>query len=685
MKNLKALLGLFILSFLAIIVTGVVLNYLGIEHGPLLIKIGTIFTIVNIVLYLLLLIFFVCRNLLNLYTEKKRKEIGSKFRTKLIASFLGLVLIPSVLLFILSTQLINNSIDTWFSLEVQKPIYDSMDIAKTLYFRERQNAKSFALLLASDLNLLKQKSKIDSDTGRFNSYLIKEPDNTTLIKEAFGGTSGTDIFSTDKGDVVRAVSPVMDGERITGVVVVETIIQLDVVKKMESIQQSFNDYLQIKVQQNPIRFLYFLMLTIASLLIIFLALWVSLRIAKGITVPIQSLAEATKTVAHGDLDFRIILNRDDEIGLLIDSFNKMLDDIQEGKRSLEISYKESDRRRLSMESILESINTGVIFFNKSGRVSTFNNAACSMLNIERTGIEDKSYRDLLGKLKSEELILMVKRLSAKGFGSVEKELHIYMNGRPMDLRVYMTIIKDSSKTFIGTLVVFDNLTEIIMAQRALAWQEVAKRIAHEIKNPLTPIKLSAERLLKKWNDKSQDFDEILNRSTKTIVQEVNSLRSLVDEFSRFGKMPKINLEPTNIISIIEEVVELYSNLKEIELFTSFNADIPEIEIDKKQIKMALINLIDNAIQSKTDKIRLNAYYNAVIDMIRIEVTDEGIGIKEEDKDKLFFPYFSTKKEGTGLGLAIVNSIISKHRGYIRVQDNRPKGTQFIIELPIGQK
>jgi nitrogen fixation/metabolism regulation signal transduction histidine kinase len=226
MKNLKALLGLFILSFLAIIVTGMVLNYLGIEHGPLLIKIGTIFTIVNIILYLLLLIFFVCKNLLNVYTEKKRKEIGSKFRTKLIVSFLGLVLTPSVLLFILSHQLIDNSIDTWFSLEVQKPIYDSMDIAKTLYFRERQNAGNLALLLASDLNLLKQSSKKDSHTGKFNSYLIKKPDNTTLVKEAFKGASGTDIFSTDKGDIIRAVSPVRDGDRITGVVVVETIIQL---------------------------------------------------------------------------------------------------------------------------------------------------------------------------------------------------------------------------------------------------------------------------------------------------------------------------------------------------------------------------------------------------------------------------------------------------------------------------
>jgi two-component system nitrogen regulation sensor histidine kinase NtrY len=224
-----------------------------------------------------------------------------------------------------------------------------------------------------------------------------------------------------------------------------------------------------------------------------------------------------------------------------------------------------------------------------------------------------------------------------------------------------------------------------MAQRALAWQEVAKRIAHEIKNPLTPIRLSAERLLKKWNDKADDFESVLIRSTKTIVHEVNSLRSLVDEFSRFGKMPKINLEPINIKTILEEIKELYSDLKGIEMISSVNEDMPDIEIDRKQIKMALINLIDNAIQAKTGKIWLSAFHNNDFDLIRIEVADDGTGIKEEDKDKLFFPYFSTKKEGTGLGLAIVNSIISKHRGYIRVQDNEPKGTRFVIELPLSQK
>ena len=685
MKNLKALLSFFILSFIAFIITGVVLNYLGIEHGSLLIKMGFIFIIVNVILYLLLLIFFVFRYLVNLYTEKKRKAIGSKFRTKLVASFLGLVLIPSALLFFLSNELINNSIDTWFTLEIQKPIYDSMDIAKTMYYKEKQYAENYAKLLASSKDILNKNLLNTRVTDDFRSYLLNETDGSDLVDQAFRGTVGTDILSSDQGDIIRAAAPFTEGTKVTGVVIVETLIPMEVVTKMESIQDSFHEYIQMKIQQNPVRFLYFLMLTIATLLVIFMALWASIRIAKGITVPIQSLAEATETVAHGNLDFRIALKRDDEIGLLINSFNKMLDDLQDGKQSLEKAYRESDRRRLRIESILESIKSGVIFFDRSGRIMTLNNAACSMLNVKRDSIEGKGHKDLMGTLQSSELGSMVKRLIEKGFGAVEKELHIYINGRPMDLRVYMTIIKDSEEKLVGTLVVFDNLTEIIMAQRALAWQEVAKRIAHEIKNPLTPIRLSAERLLKKWNDKADDFEIVLNRSTKTIVNEVNSLRSLVDEFSRFGKMPKINLEPINIKTIIDEVTALYSDLKETEMISLIKEELPDIEVDKKQIKMAFINLIDNAIQAKTKKIWLSAFHNIDFDLIRIEVADDGVGIKEEDKDKLFFPYFSTKKEGTGLGLAIVNSIISKHRGYIRVQDNEPRGTRFIIELPVAHK
>jgi two-component system nitrogen regulation sensor histidine kinase NtrY len=684
MKNLKVIIGLMGLSILGIFITGVVLNYLGIEHGPLLIKVGLVFITVNIVLFLILLIFSVIRNLFKLYTEKRQKTMGSKFRVRLVSAFVGLTLIPSALLFILSNELLTSSIDTWFSIEVQKPIYDTMDIAKTFYNEERRNAMNYAQLIASNKEIILKNGKLRSDTDKFITRLIMSSDDvdSDTVREAFKGRPDTEVLSIEEGDIIRAAVPLYEDGRITSVVMVESLIPMAMVNKMESIKKAFNEYVQISVQQNPVRLLYFLMLTIATLIIIFLALWISMRIAKSITVPIRSLAEATSTVAHGDLDFRIDIKRDDEIGLLINSFNQMLDEIKNGKISLETAYKDSDRRRLSMEAILETINTGVIVFNRPGRIITINNAASSMLGLDKEEFSKKGHRELLDRLNSKDIDDMVKRLGEKGFGSVEKEVHLYINGRPMDLRVYIATLTDAEDTFLGTLVVFDNLTETIMAQRALAWQEVAKRIAHEIKNPLTPIRLAAERLLKKWRGNSDDFGDVLERSTKTIVKEVNSLRSLVDEFSRFGKMPKINLESSNIKDIIAEVVDLYSNLRETKITTSIN-EMPMIEIDRAQIKRALINLIDNATQAKTENIWLNADYNPSLDSIKIEVIDDGAGICEADKEKLFFPYFSTKKEGTGLGLAIVNSIISKHRGYIRVQDNSPKGTQFIIELPVG--
>lgn len=691
MRNLKILLGIFVLSILGIIITGVVLNYLGIEHGPLLIKIGVIFIAVNIVLYLLFLIFSVIRNIINIYTEKKQKVIGSKFRTKLVVAFVSLTLIPSALLFILSYQLINSSIDKWFSLEVQRPIGDSMEIAKIFYSNERKNVQDYAILLASNKSLIDIDKSVKGKDDNFKVYFLNhpgEPDwpsgRSDFIKNAFNGIADTEIISTEKGDIIRAVAPVKNGGLLSGVIVVEKIISKDVVNKLESIRTAHNEYSQIETIQNPVRFLYFLMLAIATLLIIFLALWVSIRIAKGITVPIRSLAEATKTVAQGDLDFRINLRRDDEIGLLINSFNRMLDDLKEGKLSLEHAYTESDRGRLTMEAILESINTGVIFLERSGRIVTLNNAACSMLNLKRHDIIGKSHKEILEKIKSDDLSLMVKKLDEKDFKFTEREIHAHIDGRPVELRVYITILKDSKGDFIGILVVFEDLTEIITAQRAIAWQEIAKRIAHEIKNPLTPIKLSTERLFKKWEEKAPDFEEVLKRSTKTIVKEVGSLRNLVDEFSKFGKMPDINLKPININSIIGEVLELYNDVKEVKFITSLQ-DPPDIDADQEQLKRVLINLIDNAIQAKTERIWLNTYYEPSLETLKIEVADEGIGIKDEEKDSLFLPYFSTKKEGTGLGLAIVSTIISKHRGYIRVKDNEPKGTRFIIELPVGQK
>ncbi len=680
MKNLRILLGFFALSLLALVVTGIVLSYIGIEHGPLLVKIGSIFLAVNIVLYLLLLIFSVIRNLINLYIEKRQKVIGSKFRTKLVFAFVGLTLIPSILLFILSNQLINNSLDKWFSLEIQRPIDDSMKIAKTFYSEEIKNVREYADFLASTTSVSLIKKLEDSNgarnkEGNFEVYFLKNPGDAEFIQNVFKGAGDTEIITTEKGDIIRAASPVKEGNKISGVIVVETIIPKDIVNQLETIKKAYNEYHQIETQQNPIKFLYFFVLTIATLLIIFLALWIALRIAKGITIPIRALAEATNAIAQGNLDYRINLIREDEIGLLINSFNKMVGELRDGKFTLEKAYTE-------IEAILENINTGVILLERSGRIASLNNAACSMLNFNRDNIIGRSHREILGKIKSEDLNTMLKKLEQKDFKFTEGEIHAYIDSKPVNLRVYITVLKNSKGNFVGILVVFDDLTEIITAQRAIAWQEVAKRIAHEIKNPLTPIQLSTERLIKKWDEKAEDFEEVLKRSTRTIVNEVNSLRNLVNEFSRFGKMPKINLQPTNIKSIIEDALNLYKDIRGINFITSFQ-NTPEIETDQEQLKRAIINLIDNAIQSKTGRIWLNTSYDPSLEVARIEVADEGEGIKEEEKDKLFLPYFSTKKDGTGLGLAIVSTIISKHRGYIRVKNNEPKGTRFIIELPVG--
>jgi two-component system nitrogen regulation sensor histidine kinase NtrY len=679
MKNLKVLLGLLAISILAIFATGFIMSYVGIEHGPLLIKIGIIFVIVNIVLYLFFLGFFVIKNFIALYTEKKQKVLGSKFRTQLVISFLGLILIPSAFLFILSNQLINSSIDKWFSLEVQQPFIDSMDIARNYYLREQESALDYAHLLAMNGGSPEMEGKPPVKEGKYMSRFVQQADESVLVKNALNGIPDTEIQTTGEGDIVRAAVPVQDKGEISGVIVVETVIPHQIVKKMAAIDKTYTEYNQIKTLQNPVRFLYFFMLTIATLLIIFLAIWVSLRIARGITIPIQSMAEVTEAVAGGNLDVRMNIQRDDEIGLLINSFNKMLEDLQQGKHSLEQAYTESDRRRLSMEAILENITTGVIFLERSGRIATMNNAACLMLNIDRNDFLGKSHKELLAKIKSDELNTLIKRLDNRNFNAAEREVHAYIDGRPVDLRVYITVLKDSRDNFIGILVVFDDLTEVITAQRALAWQEVARRITHEVKNPLTPIKLSTERVLKQWDKRSDDFDDVLRKSTSTIVRQVDSLINLVNEFSRFGKMPRVNLEPAQINAIMEEVAELYSNVKDIEIITTLG-ELPVVDLDREQVKRALINLIDNAVQSKTRRIWLETSYDQSMEIVKIAVADEGI-IEDEEKDKLFLPHFSTKKEGTGLGLAIVSSIISKHRGYIRVKDNEPRGSRFIIELP----
>jgi two-component system nitrogen regulation sensor histidine kinase NtrY len=307
------------------------------------------------------------------------------------------------------------------------------------------------------------------------------------------------------------------------------------------------------------------------------------------------------------------------------------------------------------------------------------------LRIKAEEIFGKNYSVLLETLHSDELRDAVRQVRIQDSRIVEKEVRVMVGDRRILLRIFMAALGDV-ENFLGTLVVFDDMTELVRAQRALAWEEVARRIAHEIKNPLTPIKLSTDHMIKKWNNQDSDFGKVFERSTKTIIKEVESLKRLVNEFSRFGKMPEIRKAPSLISAIIDAVINLYVDYRDVIIKQVIPSPEPYVDLDAEQFKRVIINIVDNAIQAMQAKgsITISVEHERALNRVFVNVADDGPGIREEDREKLFLPYFSTKKDGTGLGLAIASRIITEHRGYIRIMDNNPQGTVFSIELPVRE-
>jgi two-component system nitrogen regulation sensor histidine kinase NtrY len=632
---------------------------------------------VNIIA-LLTLMFFVGKNLVKLYLERKQKVLGSRFKTKIMAMFVILTSIPSVLLFLAASGLVIKYVDRWFTPQFRQPIDSTLNIARSIYDIERHKALEAARTIISRGSLPMEYTV---------THLTEVPENPSdVIKEAFEGKEGTEVVSTDEGDIVRAVVPDVLGNKVSGVLIVESSIPPDITRNVEKIKSAYEDYIKLEAWKQPLKLNFLLLLGFFTLLVIFMALWISLRLSRGITEPIQNLAQATGQVAAGNLDVNISIERVDEIGLLINSFNHMVKELKEGKESLQKAYSDSDRRRLSMEVILENIQSGVISLDADGKSITINRAACEILNVTPENVLGKNYREILSGIKSDSLQELIRGITLRSLGSVEKEVWANIKGKRTLLRVSIMGLRDTVSHYLGILVVFHDLTDVIKAQRALAWQEVARRIAHEIKNPLTPIRLSTERMLKKWEQKDKDFGHVFERSTKTIIREVDSLRNLVDEFSRFGKMPAIIKSPTSIAGIIDEVVNLYRDYKDFAIAVAIPPGTPLIDMDGEQFKRVLINLFDNAIHAMDGggNISVRVLTDIAANRVNIDVADDGPGIREEDKERLFLPYFSTKNGGTGLGLAIASRIITEHRGYLRVGDNQPRGTIFTIELPIKE-
>lgn len=677
MKNLRFTSLILSLVLFIFVVFGLEIHYMRVQNATFFVK-SIIFILLNLnLLALLILMFFVGKNLLKIYLERKHKVLGYKFKTKFVVVLVVLTMIPAVFLFIVSSGVVTNYLDRLFDPQIRQPLTLSVELAKSAYEMQREQTLSYARAIAS--------GKTAPENYKVQ-FLTESPENASeTVRAGFDGKEGVEVISGEKGDIIRAVAPEYQGNTQKGAIVVESFIGKEISENTEKIKEAYKSYVTLESWKTPIKTNYLLILSFFTLLTIFMALWAALRISRGITDPVQILAQATEEVAKGNLEINVDIERDDEIGLLVSSFNNMVKELRESKESLHRAWTESDRRRLIIENILENIHSGVISLDTAGNILTVNSAACGILGISPEEVINKNYSLLLSMLKSEELKETVKNIRVDSFKTVDKELRVMVGEKRVLLRIFITALGDA-KNFLGTLAVFDDLSEIVRAQKALAWQEVARRIAHEIKNPLTPIKLSTDHMIKKWHNADADFGQVFERSTKTIIKEVESLKRLVNEFSKFGKMPEITKAPVCISPIIEGVLNLYRDYKGLEIRIGRQENEPLVELDAEQFKRVIINIVDNAIQAMQSKgnIDIGVKYDVTSNRVYVDICDDGPGIREEDKERLFLPYFSTKKDGTGLGLAIASRVVTEHRGYIRIKDNKPHGTIFTIELPMRE-
>ena len=672
-----------------------------------------IFSLINInIILILLLIFLVIRNLVKLIFERKRKVLGAKLRTKLVVAFISLSLIPTILLFFVAVGFITSSVEHWFKAQVEQSLQGALEVAQAYYRDFANNTVSSAQQISRHLSKqgafkgakgvsplreqleTKRKEYHLSTLGVFmkgegNPVRVEDPTLKTiflpppkdLLEAGFSGKEVSRILSVGEGEVITGIAPIFnpsEGGEVVGVVAASHFIPKSLTVKMREISQAFVEYKQLKILKRPIKFSYMMALLMVTLLILFSATWFGFRLAKDITDPIKELAEATHQIATGDLSFRIQMKAADEIGMLVQSFNQMTEDLQ-------VSRSELEQRKKYMEIVLKNVAAGVISIDEKGMITTINTSAEQMLKIKGETVLEKKFSEVLAKEYVEQIEGLLSEFKSSQKDSIEKQLTVNLEGRSLSLLINLTTLKDEEGRPLGVVAVFDDLTQLIKAQRMAAWREVARRIAHEIKNPLTPIQLSAQRLRKRYLEKLRPDGAVFDECTRTIVKQVEELKGMVNEFSNFARMPACQPTPNHLNEIVKETMVLFQEAPKEVRIEFIPHDLPVFNIDRDQMKRVMINLIKNSLTAieREGRIRIETSYDPKLQMVRLEVSDNGCGIPDEDKGRLFEPYYSTKKSGTGLGLTIVNAIVADHNGYIRVRDNEPKGTTFLIELPVS--
>ena len=679
---------------------------------------------------LLGLSFVLVRNVIKLVIERRRALPFARFRAKLVAVLLGMTLIPAVLVLLVGSELIRNSVDRWFNSPVEE-VLTAADLIAGDYYRDRRvrvtaDAERMAAALTgaafdgADIAAVRDRVLPEVTQRRVKLVEVyrvipgtQPPDVAPYVdvaapdmppgyaravadRMAAQAARGVAEPSTPEqlsagGELIRSAAVVRRSGQPIAVVVASDLLTGELASRARHIQDAYEDYSQLRVLRAPLAGVYLSFFLMMTLMILVGATWMGLYLAKRITEPVQRLATAAREIEAGHLDYRVDRGTvsDDEFGALVEAFNSMASEVGKSRRRLERSTVDLERkhvevegRRRYIETILERIATGVVSIDATGKVSTLNSAAMRLLGLDSAAV-GQAASAVFGR---EDLQPFGNLLRAAAAGKTEpsaQEIAMSRDDRELQLAAVATALRGTEGSD-GMVLVVDDVTPLIRAQKVAAWREVARRLAHEIKNPLTPIQLCAERIRRHFNTAPAPTQALVEECTSTIVGEVDSLKALVDEFSQFARMPAPRAVPTDLHALLNEALALYSGLLgDVRFERRFAEPLPKVRADGEQIRRVIINLVDNAIEAmnRSGMITIETHHDPGATLVRLVIADDGPGIPAAEREKLFMPYYSTKRRGSGLGLAIVRRIVAEHGGTIDVGDNEPKGTKFTIELP----
>ena len=664
------------------------------------------------------------RTTLRLWAERSREQLGTRFKTKMVVGAMAISLLPIIFMFIVSYSLINRSLLLWFPKPLEVASEETQRLLTDLGKAQLPRLRGLALqaraeadrpgtdflehvfakggdavwLLDRDGKVLRGGIVCDSQPEDLTGAICVQPDVSGQYLRTLA--SGVEVWAAGGRSYFAARVPASRENLAGGFVVAAYRTSPDVLERLTAIQAQTREYYQEKQDLRALKRQMLLILLFFTLLLLSAVMWVALFLAKQVTIPIQALAEGTREVSSGNFDYQVPEQAQDELGILVRSFNSMTTQLRDSRsqidqftRNLQQAVQELERRRQLMETVLENIPTGVISLDAKGVILRVNSSVSRMFGI--TGSEFYSLEGLVGA-DAARIVNYLMRRSLR-MGVVSREIETVAAGRVLHLAVTVSSL-GPRRANTGYVLVLDDLTEVLRAQKSAAWQEVARRIAHEIKNPLTPIQLSAQRLLRflEKSDTSQsvttrhaELAKLVQECSRLIEREVSTLAELVNEFSQFVRFPTAKLVPTNANTIVHQAVEVFSGrLDGITLKTTLADNLPQVRADGGLLRSVIVNLIDNAAEalenSTSGEILVSTVAHSDAETVVICVSDTGTGISPEDKDKLFLPHFSTKDRGTGLGLAIAARIVAEHGGSIHVEDNLPMGSRFLVELPVAE-